>query len=442
MTTPDTTVLSSIDEFVVVGIGADGWPGLGETARDELRRARVIYGAARQLALLDGAAPELGAQLRPWRSPMSKHLAEVIGNGVVAEGMIDDGHPDAAHPETVHILASGDPMFHGVGASIIARVGAGRVRVYPAVSSASLACARLGWDLATTRIVSAVRADPGVVLGEVTDGARVLVLSRDETTPAAVAELLVDAGFGASTLTVLEQLGGPAEQIAADTAESWRRRAGDPLNIVAVDCVGPRRSRLPGRPDDTYEHDGQITKSTIRALTVCTLGPAGAQTLWDIGSGSGSVAIEWLRADHRGTAVAFERDPERADRLRRNAARHGVAHRLTVRGPAPDELADAPRPDAVFIGGGLDEEILALAWAALAARGRLVVNAVTVENQTLVTRRHGALGGTLRRLSVETVAPLGTMTTWRPALPIVQWSVDKPAQSMPEPGGDPAEAGR
>ncbi|UPW11518.1 precorrin-6y C5,15-methyltransferase (decarboxylating) subunit CbiE [Gordonia terrae] len=453
MTAPDTTHGSPpASEFVVIGIGADGWPGLGETVRDELRRAQVIYGAARQLALLDGAASELGAQLRPWRSPMSEHLAEVVaGAGSAASGPIEAGAGSAAsgpikdgtaHAGIVHILASGDPMFHGVGASIIGRVGADRVRVYPAVSSASLACARLGWDLATTRIVSAVRAEPSVVLGEVTDGARVLILSRDETTPAAVATLLVDAGFGSSTMTVLEQLGGPAEQIATDTAESWRRRAGDPLNIVAVDCVGPRRSRLPGRPDDAYEHDGQITKSTIRALTVCALGPTGAQTLWDIGSGSGSVAIEWLRADDRGTVVAFERDSERAERLRRNAARHGVAHRLTVRGPAPDELADAPRPDAVFIGGGLDEEILSLAWAALADRGRLVVNAVTVENQALVTRRHGELGGTLRRLSVETVAPLGTMSTWRPALPIVQWAVDKPAPSTPDPGPEPAEAVR
>ena len=426
MRSPGAAVTSTVptSEFVVVGIGADGWPGLGEPARDELRRARVIYGAARQLALLDGAAPRLGAQLRPWRSPMSEHLAELVETGGV----------DDAHPDTVHILASGDPMFHGVGASIVARVGADRVRVYPAVSSASLACARLGWDLATTRIVSAVRTEPGVVLGEVTDGARVLVLSRDETTPATVAELLTDAGFGASAMTVLEQLGGPAEQIATDTAEGWHRRAGDSLNIVAVDCVGPHRTRLPGRADEAYEHDGQITKSTIRALTVCALAPAGAQILWDIGAGSGSVAIEWLRADDRGLAVAFERDPERADRLRRNAARHGVAHRLSVRGPAPDELADAPEPDAVFIGGGLDEEILALAWDALADSGRLVVNAVTVENQALVARRHADQGGTLRRLSVETVAPLGTMTTWRPALPIVQWSVDKPTTGLPDAG--------
>ncbi|MEO9330109.1 precorrin-6y C5,15-methyltransferase (decarboxylating) subunit CbiE [Gordonia aurantiaca] len=405
--------------FVVVGIGADGWRGLGDHARDELRGARVIFGAARQLALLDEAAAELAGDRIAWRSPMSEHLAAVLA-GTDA---------DAASTGTVHILASGDPMFHGVGASIVSRVGADRVRVIPAVSSAGHACARLGWDLATTRVVSAVTADPEIVLTETTDGARVLVLSRDQNTPAAIAKILVDNGFGDSTVTVLEQLGGPGERVYSSPAHTWSYPEPDPLNIVAIDCAGPRSSRAPGRDDDAYDHDGQITKSTIRAATVAALEPAGPQLLWDIGAGSGSVTIEWLRADVRGRAIAFERDPDRARRLSSNARRHGVAHRLTVRGAAPDALADAPTPDTVFIGGGLDDEVLDLAWAALRDGGRIVVNAVTVENQSILIRRHGELGGTLRRLSVETLAPLGTMSTWRPALPIVQWAATKPART-------------
>ncbi|MCZ4580298.1 precorrin-6y C5,15-methyltransferase (decarboxylating) subunit CbiE [Gordonia amicalis] len=400
--------------FVIVGIGADGWRGLADISRDELRGAEVIYGAPRQLALLDDGANELAGAREPWRSPMSEHLTEVLANST----------------GRTHILASGDPMFHGVGASIVARVGADRVQVFPAVSSASLACARLGWDLATTRIVSAVTADPEVVLTEATGGGRLLVLSRDATTPAAVADLLVHNGFGASTLTVLEQLGGPDERIRSASAESWAHPAVDPLNIVAVECVGPRRSRMPGREDHTYAHDGQITKSTIRAVTVAALEPAGPQLLWDIGSGSGSVAIEWLRADERGRAISFEQNADRAERLTGNARRHGVGHRLSLRGAAPDALADASSPDAVFIGGGLDDEVLTAAWNALRPSGRIVVNAVTVENQEILVRWHAERGGTLRRLSVETVAPLGTMTTWRPALPIIQWAAtkDDPAQ--------------
>ncbi|MDS1113776.1 precorrin-6y C5,15-methyltransferase (decarboxylating) subunit CbiE [Gordonia westfalica] len=409
--------MSSTPMFVVVGIGADGWRGLGDAARDELRDARVIYGAPRQLALLDDAASELAGTRESWRSPMSDHLTDVLET---ASGRI-------------HILASGDPMFHGVGASIVARVGAERVRVFPAVSSASLACARLGWDLARTRIVSAVTAAPEVVLTEATGGGRLLVLSRDATTPAAVADLLVHNGFGASTLTVLEQLGGPDERIRSSTAEAWAHPPVDPLNIVAVDCLGPRRSRMPGRDDDIYAHDGQITKSTIRAVTVAALEPAGPQLLWDIGAGAGSVSIEWLRADDRGRVVAFEQNADRAERLTANARRHGVGHRLSLLGAAPEALADAPAPDTVFIGGGLDEQVLTAAWNALRQPGRIVVNAVTVENQEILVRWHAAHGGTLRRLSVETVAPLGNMTTWRPALPIIQWAATRDA-SAPKAG--------
>ncbi|MFW0785734.1 precorrin-6y C5,15-methyltransferase (decarboxylating) subunit CbiE [Gordonia sp. CPCC 206044] len=394
------------DTFVVVGIGADGWAGLTDRARDELASATVIYGSTRQLALL----PEVGADLRAWTSPMSEHLRAVL---------------DDTHPTDVHILASGDPMFHGVGTTVVRAVGAERVRVLPAVSSASLACARLGWDLTDVGVVTTVTATVDSVVDALDDGRDLLVLSRDASTPAAIAELLNDNGFGWSMMAVLEQLGGDRERVVRGVARDWDAAPGDPLNIVAVSCVGPRRARTPGRPDDEYGHDGQITKQPIRALTVSALAPSRRQLLWDIGSGSGSVAIEWLRAEPTGRVVAFERDASRARQLDDNARQHGVHGRITVLGAAPETCGAAPEPDAVFIGGGLDDELLDVAWAALPSGGRLVANAVTVENQTLLTAWHARHGGALRRFAVETVAPLGSMTTWRPALPIVQWVVDR-----------------
>lgn len=406
--------------YVVVGIGADGWRGLSDHARDELRGATVIYGSRRQLDLLtDGGPGRVRAELRPWRSPMSGHLAEVLGTD---------------HPGVVHVVASGDPMFHGVGSSVVAAVGPERVRVIPAPSSVSLAAARLGWDLADTRVLSAVRAEPPVVVPALADGRRIIVLSRDGQTPAAVAAELVTHGFGESSMTVLEQLGGPAERITEAPARQWVGTATppvpdpDPLNVIALDCAGPRGGSGAGLPDDAFDHDGQITKSPIRALTVAALQPGGRQVLWDIGSGSGSVAIEWLRADTDGRAVAFERDPDRAERLRHNARRHGVGDAVDVRGGVPDALAGAPRPDVVFVGGGLGDDILDRVWAVLPEGGRLVVNAVTLETQGLLARRHAELGGTLRRVALETAEPLGTMTTWRPSLPIVQWLVTKPGR--------------
>lgn len=407
--------------FVVVGIGADGWDGLSPIARSELTSAQMILGSARQLALL----PDLGVTTVAWRSPMSEHLHAVL-TGSSAE-LTRYGGPGRTR---IHLLASGDPMFHGLGATIVAAVGAHRVQVIPTVSSASLACARLGWDLADVAVVSAVTADPEIVLTEITDARRVLILARDATTPARIADLLVAHGFGASPFTVLEQLAGPRERVTGARADSWDpATAVDPLNIIAVDCIGPRCSTLPGRDESAFEHDGQITKSVIRALTVCALAPSYRQTLWDIGSGSGSVAIEWLRAQPGGVVIAFERDTARAERLRTNTHRHGVSGRVTIGGAVPDALVHAPIPDAVFIGGGLSPVVLDTAWAALRPGGRLVANAVTIETQAILADWHrmrsDATESTLRRVAVETAAPLGGYLTWRPALPIVSWAGTK-----------------
>ncbi|GAB18481.1 precorrin-6Y C5,15-methyltransferase [Gordonia effusa NBRC 100432] len=396
-----------VPRFVVVGIGADGWDGLTRPAQDELTSATTIIGSSRQLSLLAG---HVTARTVPWRSPMSAHLDELIADDSAA---------------FTHIVASGDPMFHGVGASIVARVGRDGVRVIPAVSSVSLAAARMGWDLARTEVVSLVSASPQTILASASHGKRVLVLSRDQHTPAQVAEILARNSFAGSTLTVLEQLGGSDEKMYSATAGSWASPSGDPLNVVALEMSGPSRRLAPGLPDDDFDHDGQLTKHVVRAVTVGALAPTGGQVLWDIGAGSGSVAIEWLKTDISSRALAFESHPERAERIASNAARHGVADRLSIVGSAPESFDQAPAPDTVFIGGGLTRTVLDEVWLRLGAGGRLVINAVTVENQSLLAESFAAQGGTLTRLGVEHAAPLGTMTTWRPALPIVQWVVEK-----------------
>ncbi|GAA4661831.1 precorrin-6y C5,15-methyltransferase (decarboxylating) subunit CbiE [Gordonia humi] len=392
--------------FVVVGIGAAGWNGLTPDAHRELEAARIVYGSARQLDLLP---PVVDAERIVWRSPMSEHLAELA-----------ESAPDAP----VHVLASGDPMFHGVGASLVRVLGADRVEVIPTPSSATLAAARLGWDLARTVVVSCVTASVDVLASRLTDGARILILSRDATTPADVADFATGRGFGASPMAVLSDLGAPHERHHTGTAATWTG-APSSLNIVALDCVGPVSSRAPGLDDDEYTHDGQLTKRPIRALTVSALRPAEGQTLWDIGAGSGSIGIEWLRLLDGGRVYAFESDPERARVVAANAQRDGVGDRRMVRGGAPDALADAPTPDTVFIGGGMTPRVLEHAWSALRVGGRIVANAVTRETERLVADAADRRGGDLLRLSVEHAAPLGRSTAWRPSLPIVQWTATK-----------------
>lgn len=398
--------MSEATRFVVVGIGADGWDGLSVVAQRELSGALLIYGSARQLGLL----PEsIGGERIAWRSPMSAHLRELI-----------DGR-ESSFPPVVHVLASGDPMFHGIGSTLVTAAGAARVRVVPAPSSVSLAAARLGWDLSSTEIVSLVTHDADIAARSLTDGARVLVLSRDATSPAAIAALAARLGFGASAMTVLGDLGSPHESITRGTPASWPDRPAPALSIIALDCRGPAVSRGTGLPDDEFAHDGQLTKSPIRALTLSALRPADGQTLWDVGAGSGSIGIEWLRLVRRGHVVAFEADPVRAERIAANARRHGVPGSLTVAGRVPEAFAQAAAPDTIFAGGGLSAQVLADCWDALPPGGLLVANAVTIETEELLVAAYRRHGGSLSRFHVEHAAPLGSMTAWRPSLPIVQW---------------------
>jgi precorrin-6Y C5,15-methyltransferase (decarboxylating) len=402
--------MSGDPAVVVVGIGDDGWDGLTTAARAVLREAAVIAGGRRHLSLL----PDLPARQIPLPSPLLPRLDEIV----------------AEHPGLC-LLASGDPMLHGIGATLVRRLGADRVRVLPAVSSLALACARLGWAEHETDVVSLVSRPPEVVLPAVQPGARVLVLCRDGTTPAALAALLAGHGWGASELTVLEHLGGPAERITGPRPAS--APAPGPfadLCVAALACPrqpeGPVLPRVPGLPDAAFDNDGQVSRREVRALALAALAPGPGQFLWDVGAGSGSVGIEWMRTDPRCRAVAVEARADRAERIARNAARLGVPGLGVVCGAAPDALAALARPDAVFVGGGLTAAgVLDACWKALPPGGRLAAHAVTVESEAVLHQWQRDAGGQLVKVAVSYHAPLGAFTTWRPALPITQWQVTK-----------------
>jgi precorrin-6Y C5,15-methyltransferase (decarboxylating) len=301
--------------------------------------------------------------------------------------------------------------------------------VLPAPSGFSLAAARLGWTLPDCALVSLHGRALDLVRPHLQPDARVLALTSDAEGPAALARLLVATGFGPSRLTVLEALGGPRERIRAAAAENFALEKIDPLNMVAIEVAAAPGARIiaraAGLPDTLFEHDGQITKREIRAMTLSALAPRRGETLWDIGAGAGSVAIEWMLADVSLRAVAIEADAERAARIARNAAAFGVPGLRVVQGRAPEIFSAAiarEQPDAIFIGGGAgDAGVLDGAIAALRGGGRLVVNAVTLETEALLIARHAALGGTLTRIAIERAEPIGRMTTWRPALPVTQW---------------------
>jgi precorrin-6Y C5,15-methyltransferase (decarboxylating) len=390
--------------IIVVGIGADGIPGLASASRAELARATVVYGSSRQLGLLDDSVT---AARRPWPTPMLPALRTLL----------DDVEGD------VHVVASGDPLLHGVGGTLIRLYGPDRVAVLPHVSSVTLACSRVGWTVQDTEIVSLVTAEPHTAVRR---GGRAVVMSRDGATPATLARLLTETGRGNSEITVLEQLGGPAERRRTATAREWAARPPadvDDLNVIAVRYL-PDDRQFAVLPDEAFAHDGQITKQSMRAVTLAALAPRAGELLWDVGAGSGSVAIEWCRSGPGCWAVAFERDEQRRKRIVDNAVAFGA--KVEVHFDAPEAFEFVPPPSAVFVGGGLTQDgLLDACYDRLVAGGRLVANAVTVESESLLAQWYSRLGGELRRYQHYQGEPLGGFTGWRPAMPITQWAVTK-----------------
>jgi precorrin-6Y C5,15-methyltransferase (decarboxylating) len=396
--------------LTVVGIGEDGYPGLGKQARRALLDAQVIIGGPRQLALLP---PCLRAIREPWPQPFT--LAPVLDRR---------GTP-------ICVLASGDPMLFGVGASLSRQLSADELQVLPAPSSYSLAAARLGWPLQAVALVSVVARPLAGVVRHLHPGARLLVLSNDGHSPAALAALLVDQGFGASQLQVLEHLGGPLERRISGRAQDWSLAEAAALNLVAIEVLSETGEAglplTPGLPDSAYRHDGQLTKRDVRAVTLARLAPRPGELLWDVGAGCGSIGIEWARSHPRCRVLAIEVDAGRQAHILHNRDQLGAPALQLVAGQAPEALAGLATPDAIFIGGGLTAPgVLDACWTALRPGGRLVANAVTLQTEAALVAFRERHGGDLTRLQVAQAQPLGAFDTWRAALPITLLDVVKP----------------
>ncbi len=426
----------------IVGIGEDGVDGLSPVARGLIGDAEVVFGGKRHLAL---AGALIRGEAQPWPSPFEGAAERVA----------------AQRGRQVCVLASGDPFLYGVGAALARSIDPAEMLAVPASSAFSLAAARLGWALHETAQVSLHGRVIDLIRPHLHPCMRILALTSDGDGPAALARLLTEAGFGPSSVTVLEALGGAHERIRTTTAETFDLSDVHALNVVAVMVKAQPAARIisraAGLPDGMFEHDGQITKREIRALTLSSLAPRRGELLWDIGAGSGSVAIEWMLADPSLRAVAVERSPDRAARIRRNAAALGVPGLEVVEGEAPAVLDDLPAPDAVFIGGGARASIDAALFR-LRGRGRLVANAVTLETEAMLLVRYATLGGELTRISVARAGRVGepkarvggetprdaaasassapldkrskpaaaTFSGWRAALPVTQWTWIKP----------------
>jgi precorrin-6Y C5,15-methyltransferase (decarboxylating) len=394
----------------IVGIGEDGLAGLSPVSRRLIEEARLVVGAARHLALAD---PLVRGDRLAWPSPIDAAFPSILGLR---------GHP-------VTVLASGDPFHFGIGKQIAAIVAPEEFVCIPHASAFSLAAARLGWalqDVATVRLHG--RAIEGVIR-HLQPGARVLALSWDGSTPRELATLLTERDLGETPLIVLERMGGLRERLRTTTALHFDLDDIDPLNTIALEMGGAPGKRIaalaPGTEDDFYENDGQLTKREVRSVTLSALAPRPGQLLWDIGLGAGSIAIEWLLVHPSMRAIGIEERADRAACAARNAAALGAPNLTIVQGRAPEVLKGQATPDAVFIGGGLDDGVLDAAWPALRPGGRLVGNAVTFEGEARLLTAFRQFGGNLIRVEVSRAAQLGGLHGWRAARPVTQWSIVK-----------------
>ncbi|MEL7525743.1 MAG: precorrin-6y C5,15-methyltransferase (decarboxylating) subunit CbiE [Pseudomonadota bacterium] len=394
--------------LTLIGIGEDGV--LAPGGRDALNSADIVYGGARHLAL----AGDLPAEKRAWPSP----FADVFG-------ALED-----LRSRPVAVLATGDPMWFGIGSTLVQRFDPQELTVLPSLSAFQLAASRMAWPLQDCECLSVHGRPVDLLRSALYPGARLLVLTSGSETPQQVADLLADEGYGRSRMTVHEHLGGAQERRTSGTAEDWSGEVAA-LHTLALDVSadpGTRlRARVPGLSDDAFRHDGKMTKQDIRAVTLAELKPHPGALLWDIGAGCGSVAIEWLRAANRTRAIGLEPHADRRKMAADNATALGVPHLELINATAPEGLDGLARPDAIFIGGGLTVPgIIERSLEALSAGGRLVANAVTLESEAVLLAAFHKHGGSLKRLSVHRASPVGGLTGWRPLMPVTQWSLEKP----------------
>ena len=395
----------------LVGIGEDGLAGLTAPARTLVDDAEVLIGGERHLAML----PADGRERLAWPSPLTALVEEIAGR----------------RGQRVCVLATGDPLWYGVGVSLLKRIPRSEMAILPGRSAFALAAARLGWPLAEVETLTLHGRPLALLQPFVQPGAKLLILSDGAATPAAVAALLRERGYGASAMTVLEHLDGPEERRLDGKAADWQANDIADLNTLAVDCAaGPEAvllPRVPGLPDSAFRHDGQMTKREVRAVTLAALAPVAGQLLWDVGAGCGSIAVEWMRAVPRARAIAVERKAERRVLIAENAEALGAPLLKIVAGRAPDALEGLEAPDAVFVGGGASEPgLIEACWQALKPGGRLVANAVTLEGEQALLAWQQTNGGSLTRLAVSRAEPVGPFQGWRPLMPVTQYAAIKP----------------
>jgi precorrin-6Y C5,15-methyltransferase (decarboxylating) len=394
--------------LTIIGIGDDGFDShfdsLSEIVHHAITTATLIIGGDRHLQFLPKTIP---CKLLRWSSPIQNSIDELLTHR---------GQP-------VCILASGDPLCHGIATTLLRSIPLVEMQIIPALSAFTLARSRLGWSSTEVETISLCGRDPAFLRAALYPNAKFLVLSSDQHTPNIVCDRLTEWGYGDADVTILEHLGGPKEKQLHTIA---RQRFTEP--IAELNTIAIQTHNFPSSiPDTEYQHDGQLTKQEIRTLTLAALAPFPGQLLWDVGAGSGSIGIEWLRTHPRNQAIAIESHPDRLANISHNAKNLGVPNLKIIAGRAPEALQNLQRPDSIFIGGGVTRSgVFETCWDALKDGGRMVINGVTLESEMKLFQLQQLYGGSLTRIQIQRAEPIGNFLGWKSLSPITQWLVTKP----------------
>jgi precorrin-6y C5,15-methyltransferase (decarboxylating), CbiE subunit/precorrin-6Y C5,15-methyltransferase (decarboxylating), CbiT subunit len=391
----------------IIGIGDNGLDSLAHASRAVLEDAEVIFGGERHHEL----TASLTAERRAWPSPFDALISDL----------------KSLRGRRVVVLATGDPLWYSVGARIGREIDASEILYHPQLSAFQLAACRMGWSLADCETLTIHGRPAEQVIAFLAASQKLLILTKDSDSPSEVAKILRNLGFSPSRMTALAHMEGTDEARFDGTAADWSHEVPE-FHTLAVDLIAEEGATLLprfGLPDSAFVSDGNMTKQEVRAVTLARLGPVRGGVLWDIGCGSGSIAIEWMRAARDTCAFGIECRADRRALAAQNALALGVPGLKLIDAKAPEGLEDLPAPDAVFIGGGLSREVVEIALAALKPHGRLVANAVTLESEAMLLSLRSEFGGDLTRLSVSRATPVGSLSGWKPFMPVTQWSLTK-----------------
>ncbi|WP_038013015.1 bifunctional cobalt-precorrin-7 (C(5))-methyltransferase/cobalt-precorrin-6B (C(15))-methyltransferase [Terasakiella pusilla] len=392
----------------IIGIGEDGLDGVSPVARSLIQSAEILVGGVRHLEMVDSPARKIS-----WGVGLSHGIEELKAN-------VD---------KLVVVLATGEPLWFGIATTLLNHIARDHIHVHPTSGAFSLAAARMGWAIPDCVCMTIHGRALESLNRYIAPNVKILILSRDGKSPREVADLLAKYGYGESKITVFEHMGGEKENRLEGTATGWTAQTAD-LNTIALECMASREARrLPlttGLKDDLFEHDGQLTKREVRAVTLSTLAPQPGELLWDVGGGCGSIAIEWMRSHPSCRAIAIEQNDKRRSMIAHNGASLGVPTLEIVDGRAPDCLVGLPTPDAIFVGGGIAiSGMLETCWNALPTGGRLVANTVTLEAEREMLHFQSNFGGELTRIAISREENVGRMTVMKPMAPVLQLSVVK-----------------